>query len=81
MTDGPARPLTFTERMICDCLARGWSYKRTAQECQITRATVKVHVSNIARKLPVTEDVGPYQRVFLWLQHRNWLVARQSEAA
>ena len=81
MTDGPSPPLTFTERMVCDCIARGWSYPRIARECQIEVRTVYVHVHNIAQKLPMDEDIKPFHRVFLWLQHRQWLIQRASEAA
>lgn len=81
MTDGPTKPLTFHERMVCDCVARGWGYVKIAEECQISVRTAHVHVHNIAAKLPWEEDVKPYQRVFLWLQHRQWLINRANEAA
>lgn len=81
MTDGPTKPLTAVERMVCDCVARGWSYAKIAEQCQITVATAYVHVSNIAAKLPWEDDVKPYQRVFLWLQHRRWLIDRARHVA
>lgn len=82
MTDGPTSPLTPQEVNVCDCVARGWKYPRIARECQISVRTAYVHVHNIAGKLPWhDEDVSPYHRVFLWLQHRNWLVLRAREAA
>ena len=73
MTDDPFKPLTPLERMVCDCVARGWDYKRICRELLIKPATARVHVANIAGKLPSDEGVRPYQRVFLWLQHRHWL--------
>lgn len=81
MTDGPNKPLTAVERMVCDCVARGWSYAKIAEQCQINIKTAYVHVQNIADKLPPEPDVKPYQLVFLWLQHRQWLVKRANEAA
>lgn len=69
--DGPARALTRAEREVCECVARGWGYARIAAWLGITKATARVHVANIAGKLP-PEDVRPYQRVFLWLQRQKW---------
>lgn len=81
MTDGLSRPLTPVERMVCDCIARGWKYPKIASQCQISVRTAYVHVHNIAEKLPPEDDVRPYQRVFLWLQHRRWLDQHVSDAA
>lgn len=81
MTDGPSKPLTAVERMVCDCVARGWGYAKIAEQCQISIKTAYVHVQNIADKLPENDGVKPYHTVFLWLQHRNWLVQRANEAA
>lgn len=81
MTDGPLKPLTPVELLVCDCVAHGWSYAKIAEECRITINTAYVHVSNIAAKLPWEEDMKPYYHVFLWLQHRQWLIQRAKEAA
>src|SRR5437762_1202574 len=43
-------PLSERERQIILCLARGQSNKLIARQCQISEATVKVHIKTILRK-------------------------------
>lgn len=64
--------LTRAQLEVADCMAQGWQYARISEWLGITEATVRVHVLNIALKLP-DDDIPPYQRVFLWAAHRRWL--------
>jgi DNA-binding NarL/FixJ family response regulator len=50
--------LTEREMTILKALARGLSNKQISQELWVTEQTVKFHVSNIYRKLGVTNRVG-----------------------
>jgi two-component system nitrate/nitrite response regulator NarL len=45
-----AIPLSERERQILVCLAGGQSNKMIARQCQISEATVKVHIKTILRK-------------------------------
>jgi DNA-binding NarL/FixJ family response regulator len=74
--DAPSSPLTPMERMTCECVAKGWGYPRIADELQIKPATARVHVHNVAAKLPSEGGVRPYQRVFLWIQAQRWPATR-----
>lgn len=64
--------LTRAQEEVAECMAQGWQYARIAEWLGISESTVRVHVLNIALRLP-DDDILPYQRVFLWAAHRKWL--------
>ena len=57
--------LTSREQMVLDCLARGLTYKQTAEQLSISIDTVRTYVRRIYEKLHVqsrTEAVAKYSR-------------------
>jgi DNA-binding NarL/FixJ family response regulator len=57
--------LTSREQMVLDCLARGLTYKQTADQLSVRIDTVRTYVRRIYEKLHVqsrTEAVAKYSR-------------------
>lgn len=57
--------MTPREEMVLDCLARGYTYQKTAQELKISLDSVRTYVRRIYEKLQVhsrTEAVAKYAR-------------------
>src|SRR5438093_5693424 len=53
--DGRVEQLTPREREVLALVGRGYANKRIARELGIAEKTVKVHVSNVLRKLGVAD--------------------------
>lgn len=51
-------PLTPRERDVLECLATGARTREIARELEISEPTVKRHLTNMYRKLGVTNRVG-----------------------
>jgi DNA-binding NarL/FixJ family response regulator len=66
--------LTAKEQEVLSALARGLSNQQIAQELWLAEQTVKFHLSNIYRKL----DVSNRTEASRWAQMRNLLPARDA---
>lgn len=59
-----AAPLTAREESILHLLAQGRTNRRIAQELWVSEVTVKFHLTNIYRKLNVTNRTGAVRMAF-----------------
>jgi DNA-binding CsgD family transcriptional regulator len=57
--------LTTRQTEIADCLARGYSYKETANKLFISEHTVRNHIENIKINNPGTRGVVDIVRLFI----------------
>jgi DNA-binding NarL/FixJ family response regulator len=65
---GDPRPLTARQRQVAELLAAGLSRRDIASALGCSAETVKVHVREIARRLP--GDVSVRRRCAVWVQRR-----------
>jgi two-component system nitrate/nitrite response regulator NarL len=65
-------PLSPRERQIVQCLVTGLSNKAIARELQITEATVKVHVTNLMRKISAANRT----QLAIWAVDKGFQLAR-----
>jgi DNA-binding NarL/FixJ family response regulator len=69
--DGPSfSPLTARELEILDCMARGMSNKEMAAQLSISEQTIKNHVTNLLRKLEVSDRT----QAVLHAVKQGWIV-------
>lgn len=64
--------LTRSHLEVAACLAKGWSYRRTADWLGIEPATVRSHVAHACDRLPCDfEPAAPMQKrlAFYYRQH------------
>jgi DNA-binding NarL/FixJ family response regulator len=75
MTDHPTRPLTERQSQVAELVAAGLTRREIARRLDCSPQTVKVHVREIAAKLPGAERL--WYRCAMWLHART----RGEEAA
>lgn len=66
-------PLTAREWEVSRLVAKGLDCDRIATALGIEPATARVHVYNIAAKLPNPDELKPYTLVLLWAAHAQWI--------
>lgn len=74
------KPLTTRQDQVARLLGKGWAYKRIAVSLSIDERTVKMHVEDIALRLPNPDGLAAGTLVMLWAAHRIWLEDRDRAA-
>lgn len=65
--------LTPAEARVARCVGLGMDYDAIGARTCTTARTARVHVINIAAKLPNPDGLKPYTLVLLWAAHQRWL--------
>ena len=74
---GPIRPLTTQQGRIACAIGRGLSYKQIGNELNLSPATVKQYVYEMAQ-LFEDDTLPPRYRVFVWVKWHEWQDRRAS---
>lgn len=78
--DGLLRPLTPTEMKVARLVSMGYDSTRIAELLGMAPRTARIHVGNIALKIPNPEELRASTLVLLWAAEQRFLELRKFAA-